>query len=240
MIRRQMPSSPTTEAEQKKHINFLSILSKIRPIFWQNKIAPAFWTVGSIFSLVLNIILIVVLIMVGRQLFAIKGLVEDGLINGLYNNFVMMDDASIITTIQVEETIQVVDSIPVVFDLALDQETVVTLVQDTYIPNTTVDLNGMKVPTTVMLPVGTPLNISLDLIVPVSQTIPVVLNVPISLQVPVNIPLSQTELHKPFVGLQNVVKPYRSYLGALPNSWQETPVCGDIPGQVCPWVLDIK
>ena len=37
--------------------------------------------------------------------------------------------------------------------------------------------------------------------------VPVLMTVPVSLQVPVNIPLSQTELHAPFNGLQQTILP---------------------------------
>jgi hypothetical protein len=130
-----------------------------------------------------------------------------------------MDEASIKTTILVEETIQVVDDIAVVFDLPLQQNTIVVLTENISIANTIVYLNGQPIYTTVVLPVGTPLNIKLDLTVPVSTTIPVVLNVPVALEVPVDIPLNQTELHEPFVGLRDVVSPFRELLGDLPDSW---------------------
>lgn len=180
-----------------------------------------FWTVASVLSLIVNVILVIVVIVLMMFLFDLNRILEYEVIGGLHDNFVKMDEASIKTTISVEDTIQVVDTIPVVFDLPLRQETVVTLTQDVSIPNTIVYLNGTPIYTTVVLPSGTPLNINLDLIVPVSTTIPVVLDVPVALQVPVDIPLDQTELHVPFVGLRNVVSPYRDMLAGLPDSWKD-------------------
>lgn len=213
---------------------------KLTPIFWQGRIMPAFWTVASVLSLVVNIILIVVLVILGRMLFEIKYLVNDGLISGLYQNFVLMDQAHIQTTIIVEDTILVEDTIPVVFDLPLNQKTEVVLTENISVPNTLVYLNGMAVPTTVVLPAGTPLSIQLDLVVPVNQTIPVVLNVPVKLKVPVDIPLESTQLHQPFTGLQEVVSPYHKMLSDLPDAWEDTPVCGPMTLWLCRWLFALE
>lgn len=226
MIRKPAEPGPTTPAE-KKHVPRW---------IWQGRIAPAFWTVASVISLATNLILIVVLILVGRQLFQIKSLVQDGLISGLYDNFVKMDAAHIKTDIQVNA------SIPIQFDLPVSTDTTVVLTRDTEIPDTFVALNtvgsginlSINAPANITLPVGTPLDIHLEIVVPVSTTIPV------SLPVHVDIPLNQTELHEPFVGLQNVVAPYRAFLGGLPNTWQAIPICGPGMHWLCNWVLDIK
>jgi len=238
MIRKPAPAPP------KKPSLLDSLKAGVQNIppevFWQSKVRPAFWTVASIFSITVNLILLVILILLGRQLFALKGLIQEGLIGGLYDNFVLMDQAHIRTTIDVVDTIQVVDEIPVVFDLPLKQNTTVVLVDDTTIPGATVYLNESAVKTTVVLPRGTPLNISLNLSVPVSTNIPVTLDVPIALKVPVDIPLSQTELHTPFSGLQSVVSPYQDLLTGLPDSWQETPVCGKLTLWFCRWIFGLE
>ena len=211
-----------------------------RETFWQGKVRPAFWTIASVFSIIVNIILLAVLILLGRQLFALKSLVQEGLIGGLYDNFVLMDQAHIRTTIDVVDTIQVADEIPVNFDLPLQQNTTVILTEDTTIPGATVYLNESPVRTTVILPQGTPLNISLNLTVPVSTNVPIVLDVPVSLKVPVDIPLAQTELHTPFTGLQTVISPYQDLLTSLPNNWDETPVCGSLTNWLCKWIFDLE
>jgi len=206
-------------------------------LIWQGRVWPALWTVGSIFSITLNAILIIVLLLLGRQLFAVKRLVSDQLIEGLYENFMLMDNASIVTQVKVEDTIQVNDTIPVVFDLPLSQKTAVVLAEDTPVRDATIFLNGAPVPLDLVLRQGTVLNIQLDLVVPVSQTVPVKLDVPVALEVPVNIPLDQTELHEPFVGLQNVVSPYDSLLAQLPDSWYETPLCTPWTEVFCEWIF---
>lgn len=165
------------------------------------KLGPAFRTVTGIFSLVTNVVLIVILLALGNQLFTLKSLVEDQLEGGLYENFLLMDQSSIKTTIPVSA------NVPAKFDLPLEAETVVVLQRDTYIPRATVSLStgGLNIsnaPTDILLPAGTELPIRLSLEVPVDQKIPV------DLDVNVDIPLNQTDLHTPFTGLQNVVGPY--------------------------------
>jgi hypothetical protein len=206
--------------------------STARRFFWQGKLKPAFWTVACVISLAVNIVLFVVLILLGSQIFAIKAVVEDQLIGGLYDNFVQMDQAHIITTILVSDTIQVKDSMPVVFTLPLEQETQVVLTRDAEIRRATVFLNGAPVPTDIILKKGTKLDIYLDMDVPVDQVVPVELTVPVQLTVPVDIPLDQTELHQPFVGLQEVLLPYKELLAQLPDSWDEL-LCSQFPDSWC-------
>lgn len=174
-----------------------------------------------LFSFVINAILFLVVLALVGLLFPLKNTIASPLIGGLYDNFVMMDNAHIVTTIAVNDTIQVNDHIPVVFDLPLNTTTVVTLTDAVPIRNTTVYLNGLPVPTDIVLPAGTPLSIQLNLSVPVSQTVPVVLNVPVHLNVPVDIALNQSQLHQPFTNLATLVAPYNALLGKAPSSWKE-------------------
>lgn len=185
-----------------------------------SRLMPAFWTVASIISLTVNIVLIVIVLISITQLFQVKELVQVQVIDGLYQNFVKMDEASIITTILVSDTITVKDTIPVVFDLPLKQGTEIILTKDTPIRKATVYLNGQPVPTDIVLRQGTRMSVALDMTVPVNQTIPVVLQVPVNLQVPVHIPLSETELHEPFSGLRGVVAPFKQLLDDSPSSWE--------------------
>jgi hypothetical protein len=196
-----------------------------------NNIPDSYWKAATLFSFVVNAALLIVLIVAGLMLFQIKRAIAQPLVGGLHTSFEAMDAAHIITTIQVNDTIQVVDTIhvndtiPVVFDVPLSTNTTVVLTNDTVIPRTLVNLNGIAVPTDITLPAGTPLNINLNLVVPVSKTVPVVLEVPVALQVPVHltvpvdIPLKKTELHTPFNDLVNLVAPYSNLLDKLPSSW---------------------
>lgn len=198
-----------------------------RRFFRPDKVGPAFWTIASLFSMVVNVILIVLLLSLGRQLFTLKSLVQDQLLGGLYTNFQMMDKAHIRTTIPVNA------EVPAKFDLPLNTETMVTLTQDTTVMGATIyeleawPLYITKAKTNIILPAGSQLPVALNLTVPVDQKIPV------NLTVNVDIPLAETELHPPFVGLQEVVKPYYTLLDELPDSWRVT-ICGLDAGDNCP------
>jgi hypothetical protein len=185
------------------------------------KLPEAFWKFATVFSFVVNLVLVIVLLLVAGLVFGIKGAIAKPLIGGLHSSFVQMDQAHIKTTILVSDTLQVKDTIPVVFTLPLQQNTTVVLVQDTPVKNAIIYLNNQPVPLDLVLKQGTQLGISLNLTVPVSQTIPVVLNVPVKLTVPVDIPLDQTELHPPFTRLAGLVGPYDDLLNQLPSSWKE-------------------
>lgn len=193
---------------------------------YQGRVFPAFWTISSLISMAVNLILIVLLISLGQQLFELKSLVQNQLIGGLYENFQKMDAAHIRTTIPVSTTV------PAKFDLPLNTTTTVVLSEDTRINNATImDLGAgpmyiSRANTNIILPAGTSLPIHLSLTVPVDQQIPV------DLLVDVNIPLNETELHEPFVGLQEVVKPYYTLLGSVPDSWQAV-LCGPQPEEWC-------
>ena len=210
-------------------------------MIWQGKLAPAFWTIASAISLTVNIILIIVIILLGQNLFTIKQLLQTQLISGLNTNFEDMDEAHIVTTINVQDTIQVNDHIPVVFDLPLKQSTEVILTRDTPVRNATIFLNGSPVKLDLILKKGTQLAIALDMVVPVNQTVPVVIDVPVNLSVLVDIALEQTDLHDPFTGLQGVVSPYEELLMSLPDGWEDTPLCKPtFMGWFCSYFLGVQ
>jgi hypothetical protein len=211
-----LPSMPKA-AGSFKNVSFASI-------------APAFWTIASALSLTVNLILIIILF---SLLFGVKksGISTSNMINlgssflgGLYTNFEKMDNASINTDVKVETTI------PVKFDLQLNQQTSVVLSQDVTINNALVTVNtgGLNITranTTIVLPQGTTLPIVLNLSVPVDTTVPVTLNVP------VNIPLNQTQLHVPFTGLQDVVGPFYCMLAPAAVNLEQQPICPYQPAQ---------
>jgi hypothetical protein len=190
------------------------------------RFGPPFWTITGALSLIVNIILIIVLLSIASQLFSLKKLVQEQVLGGLYENFVLMDQAHIRTTIPINT------NVPAKFDLPLQTNTVVVLTEATLLENASVvslSTGGLSIynaPTTILLAEGTRLPVALDLIVPVDQQIPV------SLEVNVDIPLSQTDLHEPFVGLQEVVRPYYLMLSEIPDNWADI-LCGPKPGKMC-------
>jgi len=146
------------------------------------------------------------------------------LLKGLYDNFELMDDAHIKTEIIVK------DEIPVAFTLGLNQNTTVVLSENVTIPGarvalTTGGLNIFNAPATVTLPKGTELPITLSLDVPVDEMIA------IELHVPVDIALSETDLHKPFVGLQDVVQPLYCLVKSDALSAKGQFICMKEPGE---------
>jgi hypothetical protein len=169
------------------------------------KLGPPFWTVTGILSLAVNGVLIAVLLALLPMLGQVQGLqgtatnIGSSVLGGLYSNFEKMDRATIKTVIPVDAQIPLDISVPV------QTTTQITLSEAVNIPNAQVVINtgGLNINSNarVTLPAGTPLTVNLNFTLPVQTTIP------IHLEVPVNIPMRETELHEPFVGLQDVVRP---------------------------------
>ncbi len=222
------PFNPQEESEPPPGLagpSFKDRYGHLKPLFWQGKIGPAFWTIGGVFSFTLNVVMIIALILIGRELFNLKSVINDQLITGLADNFALMDQAVIATTVNVEDTI------PVQFTLPVKAETTVILTEDTFLQNANVSLStgGLRIidaPTDIVLRAGTALPVNLDILVPVDTTVPV------ELVVDVEIPLQDTQLHTPFVGLQEVVSPYNLLLSETPNSWEEA-ACATGPAFLC-------
>lgn len=189
--------------------------------------APRLWTTASVISLTINILLAIILIILVISVYRLKldmAKIMDAstsvmdLPGGLYENFEKMERASIQTNVVVNT------SIPVKFDLQLNQQTNVVLSQDVTITNALVTVNtgGLNISranTTIVLPQGTILPINLALTVPVDQQVPVTINVP------VNIPLRDTQLNDPFVGLQLVIKPLYCLLEPTAVNIDGNPIC---------------
>lgn len=167
------------------------------------RFGPAFWTVASILSLTVNVVLLAVALVALRLLGGLSFTPQDqmaGVLGGLYHNFVKMDQATISANIPVDAMIPLNIVVPV------QATTRITIAEAAVIPNAHVRINtgslNIDANAEVTLPAGTPLMVTLDFPLNVQN------NIPVHLDVPVNIPLSQTQLHEPFVGLQKVVEPY--------------------------------
>jgi hypothetical protein len=59
--------------------------------------------------------------------------------------------------------------------------------------------------------------------------------VPVNLTVPVDIPLNETDLHFPFVGLQDTLSPIQGLLVNLPQASEDLPLCGPLTDWFCEW-----
>ena len=163
----------------------------------KNGLLPTFWTVASVISLTVNLLLIIILGVVLLKGNALG--IGNGLLGGLYSNFELMDQAHIKANIPVQTNIPLNLTIPV------QTTTGITLAQDVPITGAHVKINtplfNIDAPADVTLPAGTALNVVLNFDVPVQTTVPITLNVP------VDIPLQNTELHPAITGLKDTIKP---------------------------------
>jgi hypothetical protein len=180
-------------------------------LWWNSGFFPLFWTIASALSVAVNVVLCLVVL----GLLSMRGPIQKtvtgqstGVLGGLYDNFVKMDQATIKTNIPVEANIPLNLMVPV------QTRTTIMLSEATTIrsPRVLIRTGGLTLdaPALVTLPKDQPLVVDLNFMLPVQTSVPV------HLDVPVNIPLNQTELHQPFVGLQDVVRPW--YCLFLPKS----------------------
>lgn len=188
------------------------------PRLKKEQLLPAFWTVASILSIAVNIILLAALIIVLRGLGSVDAAgVGSGLLGGLYANFERMDQARIKANVLVQDNIALNMNIPV------QTTTGIILAQDVVIRNARVKIStasfNIDSPADVTLPAGTPLIVALDFIVPLQTQVPVTLNVP------VDIPIQDTELHPAIAGLQDTIKPLYCILAPTALSLNGAPVC---------------
>jgi hypothetical protein len=198
---------------------------RLQKTAYQGKYLPAFWTVASIFSLIINVILIALLIALGHNFFSLKNSIASGLINGTSENLALMDKAHIVTNLPVETDITFADDLPITFDLPVTQSTQLTLAQETRISGAYIYLNNTPVMTDLTLPAQTPIKVNMDMSIPVNVTVPISTTVPLSLQVPVDIAVNQTDLHQSIVGLQGVIAPYKTLLESDYNSPADFSLC---------------
>jgi hypothetical protein len=183
-----------------------------------NRILPVFWTIASVLSLVVNAIMLLLVIFLVRGMGSLNVTsLGPGVVSGLYNNFELMDQAHIKTTIPVQTSIPLNLSIPV------QTTTGITLAQAVTIPGAhvkiTTDLFNIDAPANVTLPAGTSLNVTMNFTVPVQSDVPVTLNVP------VDIALHDTELHPAIAGFQDSLRPLYCIVTPAGLSLSGEPVC---------------
>jgi hypothetical protein len=190
------------------------------------RMRTAMWDLSSVISLVVNAVLLAIVLLLAFRIHTLENTIN-GLLGGLYDNFVRMDNSYITTTIQVEDM-----PIPLDFTLPVVQEqTNVTLTQDVTIRNAYVVIDtGMldiNAPATVTLPAGTILPVALRMDVPVQTTVLV------DLEVPVNIELASASssdpaianLHTAFLGLQDTIGPLYCLLDPAALDYRARPLC---------------
>lgn len=165
-----------------------------------------------VFSFIVNVVLVLLVLALVLFIFDIKNNVVTPLVGGLHSSFVGLDEATI------DWTIPVRDTIPVSFDLPLNQATVVTLTEPVPLAvAATITLPGVgqlnNAQVFLNLPAGLQLPVQLDLTVPVDQQLD------IALDVRAVIPLSETQLHDPLSNLRLIFEPLARALYNLPNDF---------------------
>ena len=179
--------------------------------WWNSGFFPLFWTIASALSLLFNVVLCLVIL----GLLSMRGTIQQAVtgqsssvLGGLFSNFQAMDQATIKSNVKVDS------SIPLNLMVPVQTRTTIMLAEAATIrsPRVLIRTGGLTLdaPAMVTLPANQPLVVDLNFMLPVQTSVPV------QLDVPVNIPLNQTELHGPFVGLQEVVRPW--YCLFLPQS----------------------
>lgn len=222
---RSIEMASSQKKRRRINFDFLQVLKKVK--VRKDKLLPAFHNISSAILITVNIILLVVILLLTRQVFALKNMIVRDVMGGLYINFGEMDKATITSAFEVN------DNLLIDFPLQINQETEVVLTKDTVINGaritlSTGGLNIVSAPSNITLPAGSRLPIQLTMTVPVSASVPINLNVPI------NIPLADTELHQPFTNMQEVVQPYLFSFMDGPITWQELPAC-KVLGFICDW-----
>lgn len=181
---------------------------------WSGKPWQAFKNFALLMSFALNILFIVILIAAATMIIPSIKEIAEPMVSGVNNSFAEINDAHIVRTIQVE------DSVPIKFELPVSTITEVTLVEPVpmSVPtNFVLPGGGGTINGTVFfeLPTGTVLPVQLDVLVPVDQVVPV------ELSVDVDIPIEETELDAPFGELQAIFGPLGEVLSGLPENNRE-------------------
>jgi hypothetical protein len=198
---------------------------------FRSRFLPAFWTVASVLSLIVNLVLIGILLIVLQMLGTIRLTANDqfsSALGGLYTNFVKMDQAVISTNVPVQATIPLNITVPV-----QTQDAQIKLSRDVPIPRAHVKITEGGVQIDAFAEVILPKDTLLWIDIAPAFNLPVQADIPIQLNIPVNIPLNQTQLHDPYTGLQGVVKPY--YCLLEPNAtWNSVQISSPLANPTTP------
>jgi hypothetical protein len=201
--------------------------------FWD-----AFKDIAILFSFIVNFVLVVVLLVVSipalRATFALKTGMVEPLLTDLDDAFIGLGEATIDTTVEINEPIPIQfdlpldQPLPIDFQLPIEQDTNVVLTAPVelnrpatfFLPGGGGSINGSVY---LSLPPGMQLPIKLSMFVPVSQTIPVRMSVPVNqtipiqMTVPVRIKLGESGLDPVVQELRGAIQPVKVQIESLPN-----------------------
>lgn len=184
----------------------------------------AFKDVAVVFSFIVNFVLVLVIVLLvtnanelltlGDTLLAMKQEIAEPWLLDLDQAFAGLGETTIDSTVHIDDTM------PVVFDLPLEQHTDVVLTAPVplnvpaqfILPGGGGAINGTV---SLNLPQGQTLPIALGMSVPVSTTVPVVM------QVPVRIQLAECGMAPAIEQLRAVFRPITALVHSLPDSTEE-------------------
>lgn len=186
-----------------------------------------YWDVSSAFSLIVNLILLVVVFVMAAKINSLTISVNK-LLGGMFNDFIRMDNSVLSTTINMPNV-----PVPLNFNLpVVQQETDVTLtrsvtIKSAHVTITSGALSINNAPATVTLPQGTILPVAFQIDVPVQTT------VLMNLQVPVTIKLADANsadpnvanLHTAILGLQDDIGPLYCQINPQARDYLNDPLC---------------
>ncbi|MCJ7550078.1 MAG: hypothetical protein MUQ30_10390 [Anaerolineae bacterium] len=195
--------TPQPEARSKR---------RVIPWLWN-----AFRNVAILFSFLMNIVLVIVVaILVPRadSIFSLKTEVAEPLLADLDQAFAALEE----TTIQ--STIYITDTVSVVFDFPLEQDTDAVLTEPVPLAMPAqfmISGGGGTINGTVImsLPEGQVLPVALGINVPVSTTVPIIL------KVPVTIDLAEAGMGPAIEQLRAVFTPITGFVESLPDTTEE-------------------
>jgi hypothetical protein len=170
--------------------------------------AQAIRDVYHLYSMAVDAVLLILVLVLAVSLRNLN-ISLNSVVSDLYESFVLMDNATISTKIQINDA-----PIPLDFNLPVVQsETNVTLTQPVSIPGAHVTINSgafliSNAPATVTLPAGTVLPVSLSMDVPVQTTLLVDLEVPVEFALAEAVSPTKGSLHDAFIRLQYRLGPY--------------------------------
>jgi hypothetical protein len=181
---------------------------------WSGKPWQAFKNFAIVFSFFLNIFFIILLIAGATMIIPALKAIAEPMVSGMNQSFTELNEAHIVRTIQIEDTI------PINFDIPVSTATEVTIIEPVpmAVPtNFVLPGSGGTINGTVFfdIPAGTVLPVQLDVMVPVRESVPV------ELSVEVDIPIEETELDDPFGDLQSIFGPLGRVLSGLPDGNRE-------------------
>ncbi len=187
----------------------------------QRRVIPWLWNafknIAILFSFLMNIALVIVVAILvphADSIFALKTEVAEPLLVDLDQAFAALEE----TTVQ--STIYITDTVSVVFDFALEQDTDVILTQPVplAVPAQFVIAGGggtINGTVTMSLPEGQALPVALAISAPISTTVPIIM------EAPVTIDLAEAGMGPVIEQLRAVFTPITGFVESLPDTTEE-------------------